>query len=232
MSPVKTVNEELIQIADRLKENVNETEKEQKQNINHCISELHLIDDICQCIPKSDTLSVLNEAQNDLFNSIIFACQGFYRNAHICLRSSLELAISFIYYYDHHYDYVLWEKDYIDTKWAELMAPETWSLNKKFYSIILNRNTEKLNFDKFVGRIKELYHSSSQSVHGKYEYMQTKLSNDNTYDPHLFESYYSQFNGITELIKSILYLRFMKDINIDFDEAKELDKILKKFEVL
>ena len=41
MSPVKTVNEELIQVADKLKENVSETEKEQKQNINHCIAELH-----------------------------------------------------------------------------------------------------------------------------------------------------------------------------------------------
>ena len=232
MSPVKTVNEELIQVADKLKENVSETEKEQKQNINHCIAELHLIDDICQCIPESDTLSVLDEVQNDLFNSVIFACQGFYRNAHICLRSSLELTFSFIYYYDHHYDYVLWKKDYIDTKWSDLMSPDTWNLNKKFYSIILNCDTEKLKFDKFIDRIKYLYHSSSQSVHGKYEYMQTKLSNDNTYDPKLFDSYYKQFEGITEVLKSIIYLRFKNEIDIDPDEIKELDKILKKYEVL
>ena len=232
MSPVKTVNEELIQVADILKENVSDTEKEQKQSINHCIAELHLLDDICQCIPESDTLSVLDEAQNDLFNSIIFACQGFYRNAHICLRSSLELTFNFIYYYDHHYDYVLWKKDYIDTKWSELMAPETWNLNSKFYSIVLDRDTTTINFDKYIARIKSLYHSSSQFVHGKYEYMQTKLSHDNKYDSHLFKSYFDQFNGITELLKAILYLRFMNEINIDPDETKELDKILKKFEVL
>lgn len=232
MSPVKTVNEELIQVADRLKENVSETEKEQHQNINRCIAELHLIDDICQYIPTSDALSVLNEAQNDLLNSIIFACQGFYRNAHICLRSSLELTFSFIYYYDHHYDYVLWKNDHINTSWTELMSSETWGLNRKFYSILLNCDIEMLKFDKFIDRIKYLYHSSSQSVHGKYEYMQTKLSHDNKYDPNLFKTYYDQFIGIAELIKSIIYLRFMSDIRIDFDETKELDKILKKYEVL
>jgi len=50
--------------------------------------------------------------------------------------------------------------------------------------------------------------------------------------PKLFDSYYKQFDGITEVLKSIIYLRFKNEIDIDPDEIKELDKILKKYEVI
>ena len=103
-----TVNEVIIKIADTLKDNIKTSEEKQSSNITKCYKELQSVEEISSIIfSDGDVFSILSEAKNDLMNSIVFACQGFYRNAFMCLRSSIELIFSFVYYYDRNYEYVL-----------------------------------------------------------------------------------------------------------------------------
>lgn len=230
MNTFCTVNDVMEEIGDVLKNNILMTKEKQNLNINNCFSELNIIDDIAKSINNFDAKSILNEAQNDLLNSILFACQGFYRNSHICLRSTLELTLNFVYYYDHHYDFVLWKADYVDMTWSKLMNTEQGVFNKNFYKLLFGRN---VNLDKLISEIKDLYHLCSQSVHGKYEYMQTNISSAINYNHLAFENYYRLFKSVINIVKAVLYLRFKDDIKtkLNPDDINILDIILSKFEV-
>ena len=45
-----------------------------------------------------EQVAVLKEVCYDLLSSLYIAAQGMYRNAYICLRSALELGMSFSYF--------------------------------------------------------------------------------------------------------------------------------------
>lgn len=226
-----TVNDAIIKIADALKDNIKISEEKQKHNITKCYKELQIIEEISNKVrPNGDVLSVLSEAKNDLFNSIVFACQGFYRNAFICLRSSIELMFSFIYYYDHNYEYILWKSDCIDTKWSTVTDIENGVFNKKFYKIIWER---EINLSRYIEKVTEAYHKCSQSVHGKYNYMQAVTYYMVKYDDTSFCNYIKQFEDIAEIIKIIHYLRFKQELDaeLDSDELRQLDILIRKYEV-
>lgn len=226
-----TVDAVFIQIADALKDNIKTAEEKQRDNIAICYKELQIIKDISNMIrSNSDVFSVLSEAENDLLNSIVFACQGFYRNAFMCLRSSIELMLSFIYYYDHNYEYILWKSDCIDTKWSTVTDLEKGVYNNKFYRIIWGRD---INLSEFIEKVKEAYHICSQSVHGKYAYMQAVTYSSVKYDDAFFCNYIKQFKEITEIIKIILYLRFKQELDskLDQDELRQLNVLIRKCEV-
>ncbi|MGN0594835.1 MAG: hypothetical protein ACI4I6_06715 [Hominimerdicola sp.] len=227
-----TVNDAIIQIADVLRDNIRISEEKQKANIAKCYKELQIVEEISNTIqPNSnDVFSVLYEAENDLLNSIVFACQGFYRNAFMCLRSSIELMFSFIYYYDRNYEYILWKSDCINTQWSTVTDIEKGVYNKKFYKIIWGR---EINLSGFIGKVTDAYHKCSQSVHGKYGYMQTVTYSSIKYDDTSFYNYIKQFEEITEIIKIILYLRFKQELDneLDQDELNQLDILIRKYEV-
>lgn len=228
---IDTVNDAIIQIADVLKENIKISEEKQRRNITKCYTKLQTIDEIVNKICfYSDVFSILSEAKNDLMNSIVFACQGFYRNAFMCLRSSIELIFSFVYYYDRNYEYVLWKEDCIDTKWSTITDLENGVYNKTFYKIIWKRD---INLDIFIKKVKDAYHICSQSVHGKYRYMQSVTYSDVKYDDTYFDSYIDQFLDITEIIEVILYLRFKNELDdkLDSDELKILELLIREYEV-
>lgn len=226
-----TVNEVIIKIADTLKDNIKTSEEKQSSNITKCYKELQSVEEISSIIfSDGDVFSILSEAKNDLMNSIVFACQGFYRNAFMCLRSSIELIFSFVYYYDRNYEYVLWKADCIDTKWSTMTDLENGVYNKKFYRTIWERD---INLSEFIERVKEAYHICSQSVHGKYGYMQSVTYSSVKYDDTFFSSFIKQFEDITKIIKILLYLRFKKEIDysLDRDELNQLNILIREYEV-
>ena len=227
-----TVNDAIIQIADVLRDNIRISEEKQKTNIANCYKELQIIEEISTLIHpnNNDVLSVFSEAENDLLNSIVFSCQGFYRNAFMCLRSSIELMFSFIYYYDRNYEYVLWKSDYINTQWYTITDIDKGVYNKEFYKIIWRR---EINLSEFSKKVADAYHKCSQSVHGKYGYMQTVTYSSVKYDDESFQRFIKQFDETTEIIKIILYLRFKQELdkNLDQDELNQLDVLIRKYEV-
>lgn len=86
-----------------------------------------------------DSNVVLKEVCYDLLSSLHIAAQGMYRNAYICLRSALELGMSFIYFIDRNYEYLLWKVNDYDMKWSTLKDNENGLLNKKYFSFFWGR---------------------------------------------------------------------------------------------
>lgn len=225
---MNTYKEALEQIITELNNNFSKANKENTNNVINFFHYIELIEEIYKLIGNDESKKVLTEAQSDLLNSLIFCFQGYYRQANICLRSSLELLLSFLYYYDHRYDFILWKNDCIDMTWTQLIDQEKGVFNDKFLSIITNK---KIAIAQCLNKIKELYHITSQSVHGKYEYMQKMLSTKIKYSKSLVEQYFKTSCMIMELEIIMLYLRFHKEIDLDPNYIEEIETLANKYEV-
>lgn len=228
---MNTNTEALEQVINALNVNFKKSNEENVNDLNDFLFYIELLEQIYKSIGESQSKDVLAEAQSDLLNSLIFCFQGYYRNANICLRSSIELILSFLYYYDHQYDFVLWQNDCIDMTWTQLTNQEKGVFNDKFLSIINGKN---ITINKCLDEFKELYHLTSQYVHGKYEYMQKMLSSKIKYSQPLVKQYFNTSYKILKLEIVVLYLRFVKEINsgLDADNIRIIETWVKKYEVI
>lgn len=224
-----TYKEALEKVMTKLNDNFSKANSENIDKVNDFLHHIELIEEMYNLIGKDKSKDVLAEAQSDLLNSLIFCFQGYYRQANICLRSSLELVLSFLYYYDHQYDFILWENDCIDMTWTQLINQEKGVFNDKFLSIINNR---KITITQCLKEIKELYHLTSQYVHGKYEYMQKTLSIKIEYSTSLVERYFMTSCMIMKLEIIMLFLRFSNEIELDPNYVGEIETLIKKYEVI
>lgn len=228
---MNTYTEALEQVINALNANFNKSNAENVHNLNNFLSDIELIEQIYELIDENKSKDVLAEAQSDLLNSLVFCFQGYYRHANICLRSSIELILSFLYYYDHQYDFVLWQNDCIDMTWTQLTNQEKGVFNDKFLSII---NGKDITINKCLEEFKELYHLTFQYVHGKYEYMQKMLSSQVKYSQTLVDQYFNISDKILKLEIIVLYLRFVKEIKscLDPDNINKIETWVKKYEVI
>lgn len=222
--------EALEQVIGKLKYNFDETNKHNIERTNEVLYSIDLFENICNAIKKNSAIDVLIEAQSDLFNSLIFCFQGYYRYAYVCLRSSIELVLSFLYYSDHQYDFILWKNDCIDMTWSQLINTEKGVFNSDFLSII---NGEPIKVESVLRKFKELYHVTSQYVHGKYDYMQKSLNDKIEYSTDLSSKYFDVCIDILDIEELMLYMRFKNEINefVDSDSLIKIINLMKKYEV-
>lgn len=160
---------------------------------------------------------VLKEVCYDLLSSLYIASQGMYRNAYICLRSALELGLSFIYFIDRNYEYLLWKANDYDMKWSTLKNGENGVLSKKYFSLFLINDYD---FDELIERFKMVYKECSEYVHGKYDYMHTIKEQRIQYEKEKIESWGEMFVDIVKLLNVLLVIRFNKEANLFVDDKK------------
>lgn len=225
---MNTYKEALNEVILELSNNFSKANEENKDKVNTFFHYMDLIEEIYKLISSDISKDVLGEAQSDLLSSLIFCFQGYYRQANICLRSSLELVLSFLYYYDHKYDFILWKNDCIDMTWTQLINQEKGVFNDEFLSIV---NHRKIAISQCLNEIKELYHLTSQYVHGKYEYMQKNLIFKIEYSKDLVEQYFDTSCKIMKFEIIMLYVRFLKEIELDPIYVEEIETFVKKYEV-
>lgn len=208
------IAEEMLQVSKHMSSNFESCVMQNSEDFAKIHLELNALDTWVQYIKNNkeiEAADVLQEATWDLFSSIYSASNGLYRAAFISIRSALELGISFLYFYDHNYDFLLWKKDMYDVKWANLNDP-TGSEKKdaivsKYY---VNFFCPELN-DKattFCDSIVRLYRKSSQYVHGKYNYMHTINSSQITFDQRQFDEWKRTFHEVVNVIVTLLVIRF------------------------
>ena len=198
---------------------------------NEILNYLDLLGQIYNATPNSPSKVVFDEVRSDLLSSLIFCFEGYYRHSNICLRSSLELTLSYLYFSDNLYDFVLWKNDCIDMTWTKLVDSEKGFFNPKFLNIVFG---DEISIESLVEKIRQMYHSTSQYVHGKYEYMQQQLGDKLEYSEELVDRYFSTAKTIVELEIVLVYIRFHSEIIklIDPEEKIKLDRLLKKYEVI
>lgn len=209
-----------ININKTTEKNVVDTVNIHNNEIGKLLLKIELIQQAGDII-NSNCNKVLKEVENDITNSLIFMTQAFYRNSMMCLRSAIELALSYVYYHDHNYEYVLWKNNKVDMSWKKLFAVDEGIINEQYLSLFISG---QLKIDEFRDRIKECYHKCSEYVHGKYMYMQSIKEMRITYDEVAVNEYFVQVNNVLDILILLLFIRFG-------DEYELYDRINDKIDI-
>ncbi|WP_282938947.1 hypothetical protein [Paenibacillus sp. RC67] len=212
-----TLTDVLIKTSESLNQNFQRCISENAALINEMIEHLNLLYYWSEKLSDISCIPVLKEVNYDLLSSIYIGSNGMYRNAFICLRSALELGLSFFYFVDNNYRYLQWKKNDFDMKWSLLQDNEVGVLSKKYVRLF------KKNFkeEKFIEEVQEAYRSCSEYVHGKYEFMHTLHSQQITFDQSKFEEFAKTYIKVSKLIIVYMVLRF-NERQLDFIEEKSV----------
>lgn len=224
--------EELKKIFSDINVTINKNIKDTIENHNSETGKLLLKMELIQQLGSiicSSCLEVLEEVENDLLNSIIFMTQSFYRNSMMCLRSAIELSLSFIYYHDRNYEFLLWKNNRMDMTWAKLFDSNSSVISQKYLSLFISGN---LKIDQLKETIKKHYHECSEYVHGKYKYMQSIKEVKVEYDKLSVKEYFEQANGVVDILILLLFIRFGEEYNLRTivdDKVSIWNPIIKKY---
>ena len=202
-----------------IKKNVDDSINDNQEDISKLLIKLEIIKK-CQNNLTSNCIEVLEEVENDLLNGILFMTQAFYRNAFKCLRSAMELALSFIYYTDRNYEFLLWRHNYIDMTWNKLIDTENGVMSKKYLQLFFDG---ELNIEELSKDIKKCYHECSEYVHGKYSFMQSINEVNVKYSQKYLNQYIQKANEVFDCIIVLLFIRFGRLVNYKqtFEEYKD-----------
>ncbi|HBH1337169.1 TPA: hypothetical protein SOK46_000975 [Clostridioides difficile] len=103
-------------MSESLNSNINCTIENNPQSFSEMIIHLELLDSWVTLTNNLEANIILKEVCYDLLTSLFIVSNGMYRNGYISLRSALELGLSFIYFVDNNYDFLLWQKNKYDMK--------------------------------------------------------------------------------------------------------------------
>ena len=202
--------------------NSNYTEAIEKNTgqFSRILLELNTIENFKEILENEKIKNVLNEVFHDLISSVYMASNGMYRNAYICLRSAIELALSLLYFMDHNYDFLLWQKNNYDVKWSVLNNNEVGVLSNKY----LNLFVDGIDFSEFIKKVELVYHSCSEYVHGKYEFMQTNFMNmPIKYDEENFKKWGDCWIEEVKMINVLFSIRLNNNIkNLKSETIRQL----------
>lgn len=212
-----SVGQALLKSMENLETNFSLTMEQHSDSYADMLHNLELLNMWVEKLNFLEQDIILKEVCYDLLSSVYISAQGMYRNAYICLRSALELGLSFIYFVDRNYEYLLWKKNDYDMKWATLNNAENGILNKKYFGLFL----ERTNLDDFINLVHEVYRECSEYVHGKYNYLHTISNEKILYDNSKIDIWSKMFIKIVEIINVFLCIRFNK-IAKDLPEDKKI----------
>lgn len=225
MEELKTVFADINEIIEK---NVKETIEKHNVETGKLMLKMELVQQLGSVI-NSSCLQVLDEVENDVLNSVIFMTQSFYRNSMMCLRSAMELSLSFIYYHDRNYEFLLWKNNRMDMTWSKLFDSDNSIISKKYLDLFISGN---LKIDELRETIKKHYHECSEYVHGKYEYMQSINEMKIQYDAESVKEYFEQANGVIDILILLLFIRFGEEYNfrnLADDKTSIWNPIIKRY---
>ncbi|QDY84833.1 hypothetical protein FQU75_16380 [Paenibacillus polymyxa] len=130
----------------------------------------------------------------DLFQSITSCLNGQYRLAYQSLRSSLELTVASVYFYDHPIEFTQWKNDEWDFQFSLIKE-----ILSQSYAKALDVESPPLE-----NQIRVQYRFLSQFVHGKYGFMTAAqdgavLNYDQQRSLEFIENYEKVFSCIIDL---------------------------------
>lgn len=225
MEELKSVFSDINKIIDK---NVNDTIEKHNSEIGKLLLKMELVQQF-RNIVQSSCLDVLKEVENDLLNSVIFMTQSFYRNSMMCLRSAIELSLSFIYYHDRNYEFLMWKNNRTDMTWSNLFDSERGVISKNYLGLFISG---ELKIDELKETIKRHYHECSEYVHGKYEYMQSINEIRIKYNTQAVKEYFEHANGVTDILILLMFIRFGEEYNLKKivdDKISIWNPIVKKY---
>ncbi len=191
---------------------------------------LNSVEGFCTLVEDERIRLVMKEVCHDLISSVYMASNGMYRNAYICLRSAIELALCVLYFLDHNYDFLLWQQNQYDVKWAILNNKEQGVLSNKYFNLFCENSVD---FTAFIGKVERIYHNCSEYVHGKFSFMQTNFMNIAIkYDSTIFKAWSEDWLDEVKVITLLFGVRLSEKLEeLNGEIKKQLLEDAKDFEV-
>lgn len=167
---------------------------------------------------------LLKEITYDVFASIYFSLQGFYRQSYISLRCILEMGISLFRFKDNNYAYLLWKNNKRDIIWSEFKRENEGILTDGYWELFL-----KGNFKIFNETINHCYRECSEYVHGKDKYLKQLEKFQVKYNKCICEENLKMCKKILSLLIIGTSIRFG---NHSDEFNSRVDNLLKEYEVI
>lgn len=191
---------------------------------------LNSVEGFCALVEDERIGLIMKEVCHDLISSVYMASNGMYRNAYICLRSAIELALAVLYFLDHNFDFLLWQQNQYDVKWAVLNNREQGVLSNKYFNLFSETSAD---FTSFIEKVEKIYHNCSEYVHGKFSFMQTNFMNTAIkYDASIFKLWSEDWFDEVKVITLLFSIRLCKRVKeLDGEIKKKLIEDAKDFEL-
>ena len=167
---------------------------------------------------------LLKEITYDVFASIYFCLQGFYRQSYISLRCILEMGVALFRFKDNNYVYLLWKNNKRDIIWSEFNKENEGILISAYWALFLEGN-----FKLFNTTINNCYRECSEYVHGKDKYLKQLKDFQVKYNKDICGNVLKMCKDILSLLIVGTSIRFG---NCSDEFSKKVDNLLKEFEVI
>lgn len=206
---------------------IQEVDSVKKQTINeNDLTDLFTdFDNLCKVqafLEQEEKSEMWNAIVIDTIASINSALSGFYKNAIMGLRGIFEMGCGFMYYYDHEIEYKMFIfSDGKADKYVNTLVDQYDFFKTKYINVSCSRNISiKTESDNISIKLKALYATLSDYVHGRYKTITSAQHFTVSYDKNEFEKFKSLFTKTINLLIVLTILRF----NITFDNETEIIK--------
>lgn len=225
-----TTNDIMQRMISSLETNYQTAISENEAVYSQIIMCLNSVEGFCVLVEDERIGLVMKEVCHDLISSVYMASNGMYRNAYICLRSAIELALAVLYFLDHNFDFLLWQQNQYDVKWAVLKDREQGVLSNKYFNLFCETSAD---FTAFIEKVENIYHNCSEYVHGKFSFMQTNFMNTAIkYDSMIFKAWSEDWFDEVKVITLLFAIRLCKRVKeLNGEIKKQLLEDAKEFEL-
>lgn len=156
----------------------------------------------------NDLDSLFDEIHHDINSSFYLSTFGLYRTAKMHLRSSIELSLQLIYFFDHHVEFIQWEKGDFVIKHNVLS-----DYIKKHPHLEETQN--RITIDELMTRITRKWKHFSKHIHAEsLSYFQTEStsSTTNIFAIRDFNIWKKDFLETIDLLNTLLSYFFSKQL--------------------
>lgn len=199
--------EMILQINDKARENIKKIKTNDKMDkINECLSFTEDLNQWLSYCGEFKDFVLVKEAQDEFIKSIFMCMQGFYKEAMMTLRQSLEHMLFAILLSTNDYNYRLWKRGKYDMSWTQIVDQQKGIFGKEYINsyakdIDGNRSIELLTI------AKNIYRECSEYVHGNYGKLML-LTENVEYNEENVDRYIEVFESVKYLISVSLLIRF------------------------
>ena len=171
---------------------------------------------------------LIDEIFIDLWLSIDFACIGLYKQAHVCLRASLEMTLRLVYFSRHPVEYNWWSQGKSEDYKDKNSRGEDFSYFKKleaFKDFEKIAKTLKKAEPKLISKISLEYSQLSKYVHSNKDRFQTGKKITPKYVVGDFNKWQKHFELVMTYMNTVLMLGFSEEVkSFRLDKQKILLK--------
>lgn len=218
VNEISTRKEILTKTSEKINKIFNESIETSQIKLNEVFDYFDLIKNWFDLLNNYDASVVLDEASYSLLSSIHIAFSGFYREAYLSLRCTLESASYFIFFVDNNYSFLKWKKNIININWSSLKNEEKGVLSKKYLMLF----DKKANVAKLLDEVENIYRICSEYVHGKYDFMFIKKFNKISFNKQSLQEFLDIYMNTVRVINSLMCIRFNKKVSYIKTEYKEI----------